>query len=242
MKTNPLFLMVVFIFLIVDVGHAQQKGVQTKKSPAFSTASSSGSSSANIATGTGLQLREVALEGEAGNMYVGNNWPVGKLVLKDGKIIDNYRYRYDVYADQMQFISDNDTLAFSAPTEMEKVSFDGMTFLYSSYECTGLLMKGYFELLVPGKKQLLLKRSVAYHLGDESPDLESPKETYLVTETFFLKTGNFPAQKLFCTRKAALDAMSDHKKELEGYLKKSGNKVHCTKDLIQLVSYYNSLE
>jgi len=233
--------MIVCIFLILDVSQAQQKGAQSKRMPAFSTSASSTSTGPQATTGTGLQLREIALEGEAGNMYVGNAWPLGRLVLRDGKIIDNYRYRYDIYADQMQFISDNDTLAFSAPAEMETVTFDGMTFLYSYYECTGMLMKGYFELLVPGRKQLLLKRSVTYHLEEDNMRPEIQKETYLITETFFFKTGNQPAQKLLCSRKAALDAMSDHKKELDDFLKKSGNKVRTPDDLKKLVIFYNSL-
>jgi hypothetical protein len=241
MNIKVIISFLVCILLVFNCSLAQQKGVKAN-SKSMLSASSSSSSGSEVSSSTGLRLSETTLEGEAGNLYVGEAWPEGLLVLKDGNTIKNYRYRYDVYADQMQFIADNDTLAFAAPSEMKSVTFDGMTFIYSSFECTSMLMKGYFELLVPGKKQLLLKRMVTYHLTDEIAGVEEKKDTYLINETFFLKEGNQPAIKLACNRKAALDAMNDRRKEMEAYLKTSGNKVRSKDEMKLMVAYYNSLK
>jgi hypothetical protein len=242
MKTTTICLMVFSVLLIANFSMAQQKGVKSNKNAGISNSSPSSSSGAEVAAGTGIQLSEIPLEGEPGNLYIGEKWPKGLLLLKDGNKIDNYRYRYDVYADQMQFISDNDTLAFAAPSEMKMVTFDDMSFIYSSYECTGMLMKGYFEQLVDGKKQLLLKRTVTYHLPGVNDEADGLKDTYLITTTCFLKDGIHPAQKLLINRKSALEAMSDHRKDMEDFLQKTGNKVRTVDDLKKMVTYYNTLK
>ncbi len=239
MKTRALFLTIIASVLMIGQAWAQQKQADANRARQSSTAASS--SSTEIVAGTGLQLSEAGLEGDASSLYIGNDWPEGVLILKGGKKIDDYRFRYDIYSDQMQFISGKDTLAFASPGEVHSVSFDNKTFVYEPYECTGMLMKGYFELLVPGKKQLLLKRTVTYHLPENAEGVEG-KETYLVSECYFIKTGVHPAQKIMCNRKGALEEMGDRKDEMDDYLKKTGNKVKNLQDLKAMVEFYNSLE
>jgi hypothetical protein len=242
MKTKTIILLASCVFLLVDFSLAQQKGAQSGRQSNFSASSASSVTGSQVAAGTGLRLTEASLEGEPGNIYLGETWPKGELVLKDGKTIENYRFRYDVYADQMQFISDKDTLAFAAPSEMLSVTFEGMPFIYSSYECTGMLMKGYFELLVPGEIQLLLKRTVTYHLVEQGEEAVQQKDTYLINETYFLKHGKLPAQKLLCNKRSALDALKDRRKEMDEFLKSSDNKVRTREDLKKIIAYYNGLK
>jgi hypothetical protein len=239
MKTKSITIMLTIVLLAVSLCNAQQKQPQANKQASLTTARTS---SGGGVSGTGLELRDISLEGVEGSLYVGEDWPEGILTLKGGKTIENYRFRYDVYSDQMQFIAGNDTLAFASPGELHSIVFKGMTFVYEPYECSDILMKGYFQLITPGKKQLLLKRSVAYHLNEnENTPIES-KESYLITECYFLKTGNQPAHKVMCNRKSAILALNDKRKELEEYLKITGNKVKTLEDLKKMVEYYNSIE
>lgn len=239
MKTKAMIIMISMILLTTQFILAQQKEAQTYRSTPMSTAGTSGSG--DVMSGTALQLNDITLEGDAGSLYVGNDWPIGILTLKGGKMIENYRFRYDIYADQMQFIAGTDTLAFASPTELYSVTFGDKTFVYEPFECSGALMKGYFQLIVPGKKQLLLKRTVMYHL-DEDKGSGKESETYLVSECYFIKSGNQPAHKVMCNRKNALVAMEDRKNELEEYLRLTGNKVKNLGDLQRMVEYYNSIE
>ena len=238
MKAMDCILAVCCLFLMTG-GFAQQKNLPAGKQELRSTASSA--SSTPIA-GTGTIFMGSELEGVAGNMYIGAEWPEGILVLQNGKMMENYRFRYDIYADQMQFISGKDTLAFATPAELASISFDNRIFVYEPYECTGMLMKGYFEQLVPGKKPLLLKRTVSYHFSPSVSGKEESKDTYLITETFFLKKGSQPAKRLQCTRKSAMEAMADQRQKMEAFLKMTGNKVRTPDELKKMVSYYNTLE
>jgi hypothetical protein len=240
MKAKAISLLFLCVILIVIPVIAQQKQPTATRQSGMGT--SAAPASGTHVTGTGLQLVEGALEGDPGSLYIGNDWPEGVLVLKGGKTIQDYRFRYDIYSDQMQFITGKDTLAFATPSELNTVTFANRTFVHEPYECSGMLMKGYFELLVPGKKQLLMKRSVSYHLPEGDKEAEGADDTYLVSECYFLKTGTQPAQKVMCNRKSALVAMGDRKNELEDYLKKTGNKVKNLDDLKKMVEYYNALE
>ncbi len=232
-------LLAISCLLWMSGGFAQQKNLPNTKPELKSTASSA--ASPQIA-GSGTIFTGSELEGVEGNIYVGSEWPAGILQLRSGKKIENYRFRYDVYADQMQFINGKDTLAFASPSELSSVTFDNRTFIYEPYECTGMLMKGYFELLVPGKAQLLLKRTITYHFAPGTPSKEGAKETYLITETHFLKMDNQPAQKLMCNKKSALTAMADQKEKMDIFLKMTANKVRNSEELKKMVVYYNSLK
>ncbi len=241
MKTKQFVFAAVSILISTNICIAQQKNAPgSSQTEMKGTASSALSSS--IVAGSGLYFGGNELEGVEGSIYVGENWPGGKLILRGGKTIENYLFRYNVYADQMQFIKDSDTLAFASPGELFSITFDDRTFVYGPYEGSGTLMKGYFELLVPGKQQLLLRRAVSYIIPEETKGKEEPKNKYLISECFFLKKGNLPAQKVICNKKSALNAVGDHQEELDNYLKKTGNKVRTAEDLKRMVAYYNSLE
>jgi hypothetical protein len=241
MKALATSLMFLVVFLLSDFCLAQQKEPQANRK-ANTSGSSFSSTNVEVAAGTGLDMIGTGLEGKAGSIYLGNDWPEGELFLKGGKMIENYRFRYDIYSDQMQFITGNDTLAFASPSELSSISFSGMTFVYEPYECNGMLMKGYFEMQVPGKKQLLLKRSITFHMPDEGENAVLTEDNYLVGECYFIKSANQPARKIMCSKKQALVTMDDKKAELEEYMKKTGNKVKTPNDLKKMVEYYNTLE
>ncbi|MBK7175563.1 MAG: hypothetical protein IPH84_20630 [Bacteroidales bacterium] len=238
MKAIVMFLV---LFIMSDFSLAQQKEPQANRK-SNTSGSSFSSTNVEVAAGTGLDMIGTGLEGKAGSIYIGDEWPEGELVLKGGKMIENYRFRYDIYSDQMQFITGQDTLAFASPSELSSISFSGKTFVYEPYECNGMLLKGYFELEVPGRKQLLLKRSITYQMPDEGENSLIKEDKYLVGECYFIKSANQPARKIMCSKKQALVAMDDKKAELEEYMMKTGNKVKTPNDLKKMVEYYNSLE
>jgi len=241
MKTKAISLTFLCVILFIIPMIAQQKQPTATKQPGLGS-SAAAAPGAQISTGTSLQLIEGALEGDPGSLYIGDDWPEGVLVLKGGKTIQDYRFRYDIYSDQMQFITGMDTLAFATPSEINTVTFANRTFVHEPYECNRMLLKGYFELIVPGKKQLLMKRSVAYQLNENAKESQGAGDTFLISECYFLKSGTQPAEKVMCSKKSALVAMGDRKNELEEYLKKTGNKVKSLDDLKKMVEYYNSLE
>lgn len=243
MKTTVLFLVTVFVVLPAIKTFAQEV-ITSKSDPKASYSKSHASQNKENATnlGGGIPGEKLDLPGIEGPIYIGSDWPAGKVILRNGSTINNYLLRYDILADQMQFVSGKDTLAFASPKELSSVTFGGHTFIYEAFQCENTIRQGYFELIEPGKNRLLLKRLVTYQIPDEEkPEVKSATK-YFVDECYFISKPDKLASKVMCNRKSVLTLLNEHNAEIEEYLRVTGNKVKSTDDLKKLVAYYNALD
>lgn len=243
MKTTVLIVLAVFMVVAATKTNAQVSGTKSnpKASPA-NTETPRKQGAYVTATSSSSINSKSQLKGVEGKIFIGDNWPSGKVVLRNGGVIDTYFLRYNLLSDQMQFISGKDTLAFASPEELNTVAFDGHTFIYENYQCDKTIRQGYFEVVVPGKNKLLLKRLVTYEIPDaQNPDAGSSTK-YMVDECYFISKPGQPANKMICNRKSALAELNDHSEEMEEYLRITGNKVRNPEDLKKMVIYYNSLD
>jgi len=175
--------------------------------------------------------------------FVGCDWPTGILVYKDGSINDNYRFRYDIAADLIQFIADKDTLIFASPDVINTLILGSHTFIYEYYTCDDSIQikKGYFELIEPGKNKLLLKR-IAHNRFDglNNPALFNTKKH--IDNWYYISKSGQPAFKISFNRKFILSVLDHNTEEIEEFLRITENKLKDIEDLKKLVSYYNSLD
>lgn len=244
MKTTAIILISVFV-VATTIKTTSQELTRSKHEPKATDSRFEGSRGENSHTkplGGGSPGQHIELNGTEGCIYVGENWPTGVITLNNGGTIDNYFLRYNILADQMQFVAAKDTLAFASPQEISTITFDGHTFVYEAFQCDNAIRQGYFELIEPGKNKLLLKRMVTYQLQDESSLSKGNKIKYLIDDCYFIAKAGKPASKVMCNRKSALTFLNDHKREIEEYLRITGNKVKTPADLKKLVAYYNALD
>jgi hypothetical protein len=244
MKTTvKLFVSVFMVFATIRICAQEITGVKSDpKTPVSQKNVSADKDAGTASLGGGMPGSHLQLNGEEGEIYIGSEWPLGTIVLSNGGVIDNYFLRYDIMADQMQFISGKDTLAFASPQELNTISFGGHTFIYDTYQCENTVRKGYFELIEPGKNKLLLKRLVTYQLPDAKNPDDKALNRYYIDECFFVSKPGKPANKIMCNRKSALSYLNDHSDEIDEYLRITGNKVKTLEDLKKLVAYYNTLD
>jgi len=239
MKTGMYQLIVAMLLAIPLIAVSQVKDKQKEPADAYTETKTGGGDGFVTGSSSSLTTREAKIEGTLGNLYLGSSWPEGIIILRDGSHIKGRNFRYDIYADQMQMTDGKDTMAIARPEELSSLSFDGHTFIYQPFECSGLVKEGFFEVLVSGKTDLLLKRAVTFHLKGEEDD---SKDKYYVSDCYFLKKGTDPAFKVLCSKKSALEGLCEHRDEIDAYIKKTGKKVKTVDDLKDLVNYYNSLE
>ena len=243
MKTTVIFLISVFMVGSSIISLAQHTGASAdqQSSPVKTNATNVQDTTPPMPV-SGSQNQKLKQKGEKGQIYIGNDWPTGTIVLRNGGVIDTCYLRYNFLTDQIQYISGMDTLIFADPQALNKVTFDGHTFIYEPYQVDTLISKGYFELIVPGKNKLMLKRSVI----NQKPDAKYPNDKsltkYQVDECYFISKPGVPANKLACNRKSVLTFLNGHDADIEEYLRITGNKVRTIEDLKLLVSYYNSLD
>ncbi len=242
MKTTT-FMLFVFMFAF-SIGTFAQ-GTGTKADPRTTLQSkeiATNQKQESISPGGGLPGSKLELKGVEGEIYVGENWPLGTIVLRNGGIIDNYLLRYNILVDQMQFIENKDTLAFASPQELSTLTFDKHTFIYEAYQCDNTIRYGYFELIEPGKNRLLLKRLVTFEMPDAKNPVNADGTKYFIDECYFISKPGKAAYKIMCNRKSALSVLNEHQDEIDEYLRITGNKVKNPDDLKKLVSYYNTLD
>ncbi len=244
MKTTVMIL--VSVFMVASAIKTFAQGVSGRSTDPKSSYSKTDATRVRNAqampSGGGMPGEKFKLTGVEGQIYIGLDWPAGTVVLRDGGIINDYLLRYDILADQMQFISGKDTLAFASPKELSTVTFDGHTFIYETFQCENTIRQGYFELIEPGKNKLLLKRLVTYEVPDaKQPENESATK-YYIDECYFISSPGKLASKVLCNRKSVLTLLNEHNAEIEEYLRITGNKVKTTDDLRKVVAYYNALD
>jgi hypothetical protein len=239
MRTSAIILAFVVMVGAFKISTAQNTG----KSDDPKTSSSKNDVTKNTSiTSEDSQNQKSQQKDTKGQIYVGSDWPQGTVVLRDGTVMDKYSLRYNFLTDQIQFISGKDTLSFADPEELRTVAFSGHTFVYETYISDTTTRQGYFELIVPGKNKLMLRRYVT----GQKPDPKNPNDKsltrYQVDECYFISKPGVPANKLACNRKSVLTFLNDHDEDISEYLRITGNKVRTIEDLKLLVSYYNSLD
>lgn len=241
MKTTVIFLVSVFMVVASNKTIAQ---VSNKKADQKTSSVKTDVIRVQHAAITNSGSRNLKLKQKnvKAQIYIDNDWPLGKIVLRDGGIIDNYCMRYNLLADQLEFITGRDTLIFANPQDLSTVSFGRHIFIYENYFSENVIRQGYFELLVPGKNKLMLKRLVT----NQRPDSKYPEDAALtkckVDECYYISNHGMPANKVRCNRRSALTFLDKHKEDIAEYLRITGNKVRTIEDLKILVSYYNSLD
>lgn len=174
-------------------------------------------------------------------MYLDEKWKPGFAVLADQTQLDNLLLRYDIYHQQMQFISAGDTMAYAHPEELDYLVIDGKKFIFQEYEKDNIRQTGYFEVLKDGDCQLLLMRSVTHHIHGDNLAGES-REKYIRDIKYFVKKDNLVAREIRACRKSVLHVFQDQEEAVRGFIKNNDLKMRSCEDLMQVVSFYNSLE
>ena len=174
-------------------------------------------------------------------MYLDDQWQQGYAVLNDQSRMDHLLLRYDIYNQQLQFISGGDTLAFSNPAELDYVQIDGKRFVYRDFEHNGMMDQGYFEVLKEGDCQLLLRRTVSHHICRDN-NSGSGEDEYLRNVTYYVKKDDQVAREVRACKKSVYCVFEDEKDRMKEFIRTNDLRMKSCEDLIQVVSFYNSLQ
>lgn len=173
-------------------------------------------------------------------MYLGSGWSPGYAALRDQSVLDKLLLRYDIYHQQMQFISGADTMAFSHPEELDYIYLDGKSFVFEEFLQDGVVGKGYFELLRDGDCRLLLRRTVVQHV--EKIDGEgNAVDEYLRDIAYFIQKDGQSACEVRLSWKGVLKAFADEEENVRQFMSVNDLKMNCCQDLVKVVAYYDSL-
>ena len=189
---------------------------------------------------TGGATSPSGLSSQNAGMYLEPGWAKGRVMLNDKSVLENILLRYDIYNQQIQFIRDNDTLAFAKPDEVKYFVLDGKNFIYTDFENEGVVGKGYFEVITEGNCELLLRRTIKYHIDtDTKPTLT--EDVYVRECEYYIAKNGDMAKPVRVCRKSVLCAFKDKEDQVKDYLNDNNMKMNTCDQLKQVVAYYNSL-
>jgi hypothetical protein len=240
--------MILAIFLIMPfIARSQNEGIKASSNPK----STEQSPMHPRATQEMAQMQGKSTTGGAPNpsinsyktegIYLEPGWAPGRIMLSDMSIVDNILLRYDIYHQQIQFIRDEDTLAFSKPEEVKCFMLGDNKFIYTDYQENGIVGKSYFELLSDGDCKLLLHRSVKYHLVSDSQS-DKPDDQYVRECQYYLSKNGEVAKPIRACRKGVLCAFNDKEEQVKTFIDDNDMKMNTCDQLKEVVAYYNSLQ
>lgn len=180
-----------------------------------------------------------------GSPYLSEEFVDGALTTADGTRIEGLKIRYDIYADEMQFILKSDTASINRPLALRSLELEDKKFIYEVYQVSeNIVAAGYFEVITEDVLSLLLRRELEmeydvyvpnYGGGGGTKDIKLKKNNNLYT-----KLGKSTARKIY-NKKDFLNAITEHHDTVKSYIKENRISVRKQKELEELVLYYNTL-
>lgn len=245
MKNLSVMILACLVGLFFEA-RSQNDGVKMSANPSATIKQTSVSAaSQNIVliqdqpTTSGATMNE-SMAGTEGGMYLEPGWAPGSVTLSNNECIGDILIRYDLYHQQLQFIKDKDTMAFSRPEEASFFILNGEKFIYTDFLNGGIIGKSYFEVLSDGNCKLLLRRIIRYHL-DSDIGTAGQDDRFVRECEYYLARPGETARPVKASRKTVLSAFSDKEQQVSGFIDANKLKMNDCRDLIKVVDYYNSL-
>ncbi|MBE0673752.1 MAG: hypothetical protein IH591_03735 [Bacteroidales bacterium] len=175
-----------------------------------------------------------------GTPYLHDGFMEGLLYMKSG-VIYSGEYRYDIYADQIEFKRDENVFTVGIPDSIIKLQTELFTIGYLEYLDKTTVRKSYLLLLEEGHYSLChQKRKVFRKAEPVKPyqDAPTPARFDNAGDDYFLKVGDSPAEKITNAKDIIRICGADGEKA-KNYVDKEKLNVKKEEDLIKLVKFLN---
>jgi hypothetical protein len=162
----------------------------------------------------------------------------------------NWRYpevplRFNIFNDEMEIKPEGQEKIYAIDPEkrVQKITIREDTFFVADYELKRKVVPGFFKELVHGKVDLLAKPHVNFKEKEVAKGFvePSPDRFIRMPDQYYVRKNGEMAEKLPSLKKL-IELMGDHQNELEKYTKENNISVGNLDELIQFISYYNSLD
>lgn len=163
--------------------------------------------------------------------YLNSDWALGNLQTIDAKMLTNVAFMYNVTKDKFEMRADVN------PKIVERIIYDGKVFIYSTYTLEGYERAGYFEQLSEGTTVLLLKYSVNTVSGKKGAFGYDAYQN--IDKDFYIKIDDRPAVYVKKKKSDIINVLSDHKEQVQKFIKHNKLNLSKKKDIIELLQYYS---
>lgn len=165
-------------------------------------------------------------------------------IYKNQELLVNVKMRFNAHRGEMEFIGVNDSIYVLGKTKELWAEMDSRSYRIMLFENKiGQVRNAYFNELNEGDLKLLFKPQIDFKKGKETYDSYRPKvkPSFVKNGSYYIKTGDTPANKIRLNRKNVLKLLSKEKEEILAFVKKNKLDLGNETDVVQLLNYYNSL-
>lgn len=181
-----------------------------------------------------------------GHPYYLDQWTEGLVKQANGKTYSGVWLKYDILNDELFFkdLKSDQMLAFVQPVsefKLNKLGPNKQDLLfrngYTPVEQFGT--KTYYQVLYDGGTQLVKK--VAKKINEEKPFNSATSIKSFEELTFYFIGNNKQLVKIRKDKKSILAVLNKQAEPLDAFIKEKHLNLKNEEDLIQLISYYNTL-
>ncbi len=174
-----------------------------------------------------------------GSPYLKKDFEEGKIYMTNGDVFTG-EYRFDLYANQIQFVKDEERYVIAYPDKIYKIELNGHTWKYIDYRIDAGIEKAYFICLAEGHYSLFLKKGKTLRNPVGAKPYQQPKPAKFLDhkDLYYIRAGENPAQRVG-NRKDLLKICRNIEPDASDYIKAEKLKVNNEYDLIRFVLYLN---
>lgn len=180
-----------------------------------------------------------AYENIKGSPFLATDFEKGNVVLKSG---EKYRgeFRYDVYADQMQFMANDKIYVVAFPEKLELLQIEENIFRFVPFFIDRKVKSGYFVSLSQGYYSLYLRKGKTLKDPVASKPYEQARPAKFLDrkDFFYFQVGENAAIRVN-NKKDLINLCGDKGSEVEKYMKSNKINVKNRADLTELTTYIN---
>jgi len=176
-----------------------------------------------------------------GSPYFFEDFRKGSVITKNGKKY-NGEFRYDLYADQIEFKLDGDIYWIANPELMEYIKIDDKLFVYYDKDMTDSKNGFYYQVLVMGECKLLYRKGINLKEAEPpKPYVDAKPATFIDRKPLYYIQKGIAYPQRVSNKGDLLENLSDKKQEVSTFIKKNKISVNNKDELINLIEFYNSL-
>ena len=200
----------------------------------------SGYSASRMALQKSLDKQYLSVEGSP---YLYKSWSAGRILLVNDTVGAEYRIRFNVYGNEMQFINKSDTLIIANPQMISAILLDGHRFEYLPYFQGTTQEMTYFEVIAEGKVRLLVRHSCRLDKGSGEVTPYSGRSTndrFISEKFFYYQTVEMESPgELPLARNTFLSLPGFNTPDVKEYMTSQKIKLRNEQDLLKLFTWIN---
>ncbi|HQU57986.1 MAG: hypothetical protein KDD02_08835 [Phaeodactylibacter sp.] len=179
-----------------------------------------------------------------GNLFLNEQWQEARVLTPGNEVIVT-KGRYRIFDDEMQVLNaENEVLALY-PAKVRAIAIGEQVFIPLQFRSPeGKNTVGFFQLLVEGEMDLLLRRNMELVKSDYNPALNiGDRNDHLeIQETYYYRYQDGNPQLLRQSKSGVLKALGRRKKAVASFAKENQLGARKQEDLIALFQFYNRQE